>query len=433
MESRSERFGSFSSKKLSLLNLRKNAYMSSSALELVRPGGGDDEENMSLLGEQSNNQRMAVRTPGAIESLKNAMFGSKFNLLLIFVILGVVAPLAGWDDTYIFLFNFLAILPLARLLGDSTEEVAIRTNETLGGLLNATFGNATELIISIFALKHKYYRVVQVSLLGSILSNQLLVMGCSFFFGGILFHEQHFNRDIAGVYGSLLLMAVLGLVVPTAFAFTEDGCSNDSCPELLDISRATAVILVILYVALLVFQLRTHRSLMEEAEEDDDEGPQQPNMSLGTAIGMLAASTVLVALCSEYLVDSIESVAQQWNLSEMFIGLILLPIVGNAAEHATAVTVAMKGKMDLSIGVALGSSIQIALFVIPLLVIVAWMWDLPLSLDFHAFEAVVLIVSVFVVNSVVGDGSSTWLEGAMLIGAYCIIAIAYYYRDNTDF
>lgn len=222
------------------------------------------------------------------------------------------------------------------------------------------------MIISVFAIRKGLLRVVQVSLLGSVLSNQLLVTGCCFLFGGLYHSEQHFNPHIAAIDSSLLLMAVLGLTVPAAFSATEQMDCNVPCNanEIVAISHATAIMLFSLYLLLLFFQLKTHKHLMGHEKtlcEDDEleEEAEQASMTLGCAIGALCVTTILVAVCSEFLVNSLEEVSAKWGLSEVFIGLIMLPIIGNAAEHATAVTVAIKGKMDLALGVALGSSVQV--------------------------------------------------------------------------
>jgi len=408
-----------------------------------------------------------------------ALFSPKLNLLLVFCVLGPVAGVLKWGDTFAFTFNFLAILPLAQMLGNCTEEVALRVGEVIGGLLNATLGNATELIISVLAIQKGMLRVTQVSLLGSILSNELLVLGFCFFCGGLIHSEQHFSAKAASINSSLLILLILGLSIPAAYTAVVKSTSvtpsgflcNRPCEvaNLEDISHITALLLFSIYWMMLYFQLKTHKSLMEgkesppsprvspapqqpgyigdllrateamEAEQaaaaaaeqqEEEEEDEAPEVSLTVAVAGLVISTLLVALCSEFLVDAIEGVANAWNLSELFIGLILLPIVGNAAEHMTAVTVAMKGKMDLALGVALGSSIQIGLCVIPAVTIAGWAAGQPLTLDFHPFETIVLVMAVLVVTCTLSDGNSTWLEGAMLLVSYIIIAVVYLYRED---
>jgi len=420
----------------------------------------------------------AEKTPQTdIAAVRELVFGNKVCVFLLCIPFGTLAAFLNWSEDAVFVLNFFAILPLAQLLGDFTEEVALYTNDTIGGLLNATLGNATELIISIFAIEKNLLRVVQVSLLGSVLSNELLVTGCCFFFGGMYFKEQNFNAHIAAIDSSLLLMAVLGLTIPAAFSSTMSNDCRVPCkvPDIVTLSHFTALMLFFLYGMLLVFQLKTHTHLMDAAAEayrggggeegggnsgsggeegaiaSDQEGerqlqsllsretiifesethPEEATMTLRGSIVMLTITTLLVALCSELLVDSLEAVSKSWGLSEVFIGLILLPIIGNAAEHATAITVAMKGKMDLALGVALGSSVQIALCVVPALCLVGWILQKPLTLDFHPFETIVLVVSVLVVTSTVRQGTSTWLEGIMLIISYLIIALAYFFRKEV--
>jgi len=353
----------------------------------------------------------------------------------------------------------LAIIPLAKLIGDSTEEIALRTNQTLGGLLNATFGNAVELILGIIALTHGLLTVVQASLLGSILSNLLLVMGMCFVFGGARYKEQTFNRTAANTSGSILFVACFALIVPAALNAqltpnitlpnVASFNSNESLTQFLNgtynienqsmlvdaailaklliLSRGTAIILLIIYVLYLIFQLVTHKHLYEEIEDDEEE--EDPKMNLPTAILTLLVATVLVGICSEFLVDSIGGIVKEWGVSPSFIGLILIPIIGNAAEHLTAVSVAWKNKMDLAIGVALGSSIQIALLVTPILILVGWGIGQPLTFFYQTFETAVMFISVIVVNSLISDGESNWFEGSMLCAIYIILAIAFYQLD----
>ncbi|KAJ3278947.1 hypothetical protein HK104_001901, partial [Borealophlyctis nickersoniae] len=358
--------------------------------------------------------------PTVLSSLKHILFNNWINVLLVFVPLGVLAGLLNWGEVMIFTFNFFALLPMAKLLGLATEELALRTNQTIGGLLNATFGNLVELIVGVLALKEGLIRVVQASLLGSILSNLLLVLGASFLAGGIYYPNQTFNVTAAQTASSLLAIAVAACVIPAAFAFTVNGDNAEQL--LLDVSRGTAIILLIVYILYLTFQLYTHTEFYQDSEEDAEEA----QLTLPVAIILLLTVTVLVSVCGEYLVGSIEAVAKKGHLSDTFVGLILLPIVGNAAEHVTAVTVAMKNKMDLTIGVAIGSSMQIALLVTPFCVIVGWILDQPMSLNFSAFETSILFVSVYITNSIINDGKTNWLEGAMLLGAYGIIGIAFY-------
>jgi Ca2+:H+ antiporter len=333
--------------------------------------------------------------------------------------------------------------------------------------LNATFGNAVEIIISILALKAGLIRVVQSSLIGSILSNLLLVLGMCFLAGGYYHQTLRFNSTAAQTSTGLLFIAVLGIMMPAALkaqiqeeqdAFdkyeanlnvTELGNATDLVAEewkhalpvetrLLILSRGTAIVMIIIYGLFLFFQLKTHKDFYESApppEEDKgkhgdkkEESSEEEgvNMTWPMSLFFLAAITVLVAVCSEYLVGSIEGITLAWGISETFAGMVLLPIVGNAAEHLTAVTVSIKNKMDLAIGVAVGSSQQIAMMVTPLMVILGWIMGQPMSLYFEVFETAVLFMTVILVFALLNDGSSNWLEGTMLIGVYIILGIAFY-------
>jgi len=327
----------------------------------------------------------------------------------------------------------ISIVPLAKLLGTATEELAIRTNQTLGGLLNATFGNAVEMIIAVICLVNSspdndLLRVLQASLLGSILSNMLLVLGMSFFFGGLKYKRQEFNAQASSTTSSMLLLSVASIILPASYFLQTEGTPtgtdtvvNDT---LLKISRGTSIVTLIIYASYLLFQLKTHKHLYE-----DDEGDEKATLPAWGAVVLLMAVTVLVSILSDYLVDSINQVTVSLNITPTFVGIILLPIVGNAAEHVTSVSVAMKDKMDLSIGVAVGSSVQIALLVIPFMVELGWILDKGLTLYFFPFETVALFISVLLVNSVVFDGESNWLEGALLMAIYVIIGIGFYFQE----
>ncbi|KAF3904089.1 hypothetical protein ABW21_db0201536 [Orbilia brochopaga] len=405
--------------------------------------------------------------------LKAAVLSSYVNLMLVFVPVGIALHFTSVSPIVIFVMNFLAIIPLAGTLSFATEEIALRTGETLGGLLNASFGNAVELIVSIIALVKHEIVVVQTSLIGSILSNLLLVMGMAFFFGGINRVEQYFNTTVAQTASSLLAVAVLSLIIPSAFHWA--GSNGNNADEInrgiIGLSRGTSVILLLVYGVYLFFQLKSHadlfnmqsqkapkRSELEPSamqhllqqsanagssgdakpepimeEEEEEEGPQ-PELLLITAIVLLAGSTALVAICAEFLVDSLDYLTEHSPISKYFVGLILLPIVGNAAEHVTSVTVAYKDKMDLAIGVAVGSSMQIALLVIPFVVVLGWILGIDeMTLYFDGFQVVLLLVSVLLVNYLIQDGKSNFLEGTLLMATYIIIAVAaWYFPRNVD-
>ncbi|TQV96512.1 hypothetical protein V2A60_003095 [Cordyceps javanica] len=417
--------------------------------------------------------------------LQRTFLSSWINVLLFAAPVGIALNYVhSVSPTVVFVVNFIAIIPLAAMLSFATEEIALRTGETLGGLINATFGNAVELIVAIIALIKGEIVVVQTSLIGSILSNLLLVMGFCFFFGGLRRREQHFNTTVAQTAASLLALAVASVIVPTVFELKTQADQK----EIAKLSRGTAVILLLVYFAYLFFQLHTHLDVFNEEsqkvaarpwthghslkegfshmpgasalmrhspgsssqeqnlgpvatedqkpfEEDEEDGEDDPQLHFFVAIGTLLISTVIIALCAEFMVDSIDSLTKTTALRKEFVGLILLPIVGNAAEHATAVTVAVKDKMDLAIGVAVGSSMQVALFLIPLLVIIGWgLGNEYMDLSLDEFQVAVMFVAVLLTNYLIGDGKSHWLEGFLLICLYAIIATCsfFYPDDNSD-
>ncbi|GAA5908432.1 hypothetical protein JCM6882_007935 [Rhodosporidiobolus microsporus] len=375
--------------------------------------------------------------PGLVESVKNFVLSGWLNVLLIAVPLSFASHFAGWGSTADFIISFIAIVPLASLLGDATEQCSIKLGQTVGGLLNATFGNAVELIVAVLALKRGELRIVQTSLLGSILSNLLLVLGCSFLAGGLKFKEQTFQMTAAQASSSLMVLAVATLVIPAAYHGNKidggvgDGLlgtlenigKNSDIDGLLKLSRGTAIVLLFCYGSYLYFQLRSHAYLFEDPSEHEEE---EARMNIATATGALVVVTVITSFCADYLVGAIDEFAQKWSIPKAFIGLILLPIVGNAAEHVTSVWMAAKGKMELTIGVAVGSSIQIAVGLIPILVLVGWIIDQDLTLFFENFETIVLFVSVLLVDILVSDGRSNYLEGLMLIALYIVIALAFW-------
>lgn len=353
---------------------------------------------------------------------------NKISVLLVFIPLGLLAEHIGLPGPAVFMFNFFAIVPLAWLLGEATESIASYTGQTIGGLLNATFGNAVEMILSIFALQAGLIRVVQGSLLGSVLSNLLLVLGMAFLCGGYYYPVQKFNKTGAGANATLLMLACFSMVLPAIFVINYP---NEEHGSALAISHTTAVILGLMYVMFLVFQLKTHASeFVSEGEGDEDE--EEAPFSMGGSVCILFVVTLIVAACSEALVGSIEALTEEWGISESFVGIILLPIVGNAAEHATAITMAMRNKMDLAIGVAVGSSTQIALFVVPFTVLAGWVMGVEMTLDFKSFETAVMVLTVMITMSTLQDGKSNWLEGAVLMCSYLLVGCAFWYMPDHD-
>jgi Ca2+:H+ antiporter len=318
----------------------------------------------------------------------------------------------------VFVVSAAAIIPLAHLMGLATEELAARTGPTLGGLVNATLGNAAELIIGIFALRAGLIDLVKASITGSIIGNLLLILGLSLLAGGLKHQTQTFSRQAAGMNVALLSLAVVGLVVPALFDFTHPQ-SNPAL--LLELSLAVAGVLVVVYLLSLVFSLKTHRQLFRP------EGEQAPpTWPLRRSLLTLLVSTALVAWLSEILVGATEATIAQLGVSELFLGVIIIPIVGNAAEHGAAVLMAVRNKMDLSFAVAVGSSTQVALFIAPVLVFLSLALGNPMDLAFTSFEVTAVALGVGVVTVTSLDGESNWLEGAQLLAVYGILAAAFF-------
>lgn len=361
------------------------------------------------------------------------------SFLLIFIPISIAAHFLEWGSVVVFITSCVAILPLAAFLGTATEEIAVVVGPNLGGLLNATFGNATELIIALIALNAGLVNVVKATITGSIISNLLLVMGFAMLLGGLRYKEQDFQPIVARVNASSMNLAVIAILLPTAVDTTSVGISESTLQQL---SVAVAVVLIFVYILTLVFSLKTHSYLFDvgmaemaleegvEKSKESEHSEHKPNIWLW--VGVLLGITLLVALESELLVDSLEEATSSLGLTALFTGVIVLPVIGNAAEHATAVTVAMKNKMDLALSVAVGSSLQIALFVAPVLVLAGWLMGQPMDLDFNTFELVAVAVSVLIANSISSDGKSNWLEGTLLLAAYAVLGLAFYFHPVVD-
>jgi Ca2+:H+ antiporter len=353
------------------------------------------------------------------------------KVLLVFVPLAVIAEWLHWGPLMIFGFSAAAIIPLAGLMGEATEKLASRLGAGIGGLLNATFGNAAELIIALVALHRGLYDVVKASLTGSIIGNVLLVLGLSMVAGGLKRERQLFDKAAAAASSTLLLLAAIALVVPAAFHFIAEAkvATAELTPAreaLLErnLSLDIAIVLMAAYVLSLVFTLKTHVHLYTGAAESHEHEP----VSIGRAVGSLLVATALVAWMSEILVGAVEETSHALGLTEVFVGVIVVAVIGNAAEHSTAVLVAMKNKMDLALNIAIGSSIQIALFVAPLLVFASYaMPHGPMDLRFSAFEVLAVLAAVGTVNFVAQDGECNWLEGALLLAVYIVLALAFFF------
>ena len=351
------------------------------------------------------------------------LFTSWLDFLLIFVPATIVLEVLRTDPLLVFVSAGLAIIPLVGILGRVTEHLTTHVGAGIGALLNASLGNAAELIIALVALREGLHDVVKASLTGSILGNILLVLGVSMFAGGMKFERQKFNQTAAGMGASLLLLAAVGLVIPALFHYT---ASNRGMAIERELSLEIAVVLFIIYVLSLVFSLKTHRHLFAGEAHDASDLGEQP-WTRGASITVLTVVTCLVALMSEMLVGALEPAAHRLGLTQVFVGVILVALVGNAAEHSTAVMVALKNKMDLAYGIAVGSSLQIALLVAPLLVFASYLFGTPLDLIFTPFEVAAVTISVLIVGFVAMDGESNWMEGVMLVGVYLMLAIAFFF------
>mmetsp|Transcript_56963 Transcript_56963/g.128030 ORF Transcript_56963/g.128030 Transcript_56963/m.128030 type:complete len:442 (+) Transcript_56963:92-1417(+) len=397
---------------------------------------------------------------GVIAILKHPL-----SLLLICLPFGMVSHHQGWPEVYTFFFNFFAMVPLAKILGDATEELAVALkNDMLAGLLNATFGNAVEMVIMIQTLRAGLYDVVKATLLGSVLSNTLLVLGMSFFCGGIvgtavvpratkegsrmtmteMRHAetetvwvaekvQHYSVLNALINVSMLLLSCMCLSLVTVFQTVTD-VEGVSVLEgkMLPISRVCSLLIISAYAAYIVFQLGTHREALSEGDTTDEEDGDEEHLSITMSTVIMVICTIVVAHCSEMLVGALEETTRHAHISRHFIGIILLPIVGNACEHAAAVRFAIQDKPGLSIGIAIGSSTQISLFVVPFSVLCGWFMNKDMDLNFGALNTTVMTISVLVVLSMVVDGSSNWLQGYLLCAAYAVVAVLYWNFPDPD-
>lgn len=369
------------------------------------------------------------------------------NWLLLAVPVAIVMEITKAPAVWIFVVSCVAVIPLAGLMGRATESLAETLGPGIGGFLNATFGNAAELIIALMALIKgpTMYPLIKASLTGSIIGNVLLVLGLSIFCGGFRYKRQVFNRTAAGLGATLLALASIGLVIPTIyFWLLQRSPADESAKTIEFISEEIALILAITYILSLIFSLKTHQHLFAgEAPPPREEIPtsassaapalpEEMHWSRKTSIIVLLAATAGVALMSEFLIGSVEVAAHSLGLNGVFVGVIVVAIIGNAAEHSTAVLVAMKNKMDLSVNIAVGSSIQIALFVAPVLVFVSMIVHPghPLDLHFTALEVIAIVISIAVVAMVCNDGETHWMEGVLLLAVYAMLALAFFHLPD---
>ncbi|CUF98285.1 sodium/calcium exchange protein, putative [Bodo saltans] len=447
--------------------------------------------------------------PPLFDQLKEIAIGSKLNILYLFIPVAILSGMNDGPGALTFASSFFALIPLAALLGDLTEDLADQTNDAIGALINVTFGNITEVIVGFAALRLKQYDLIQMTMLGSVFGNMLLVLGSSLLIGGLKAPMLSFNGDAVKTYIGLLLLGCMGTVIPTAFSSLstesgsssavqnvsahvslvlmvfyflylffqlrthksmfdgedggEDGGEDDDDEEgdgpkfsfivafiaigavavlisiisdfLVDTVSSAAkkksLVLMVFYFLYLFFQLRTHKSMFdgedggEDGGDDDDEEGEGPKFSFIVAFVAIGAVAVLISIISDFLVDTVSSAADTFHLSRHFIGLVIIPIVGNVAEHASAIIMAAKGKIDIAFGVALGSSIQIQMFAFPLLAVASWVMGLDMDMNVTPFLAATLFVCVIVTYSCVFDSSATWLQGAKLLCAYLLLALAF--------
>ncbi len=359
-----------------------------------------------------------------MNTIKRYFRENPLSYLLVAIPLAVIAEWAGWGPIAVFLLSALAVVPLAGMIGSATEALAVYTGPRIGGLLNATLGNAAELIITLVAIRAGLMDLVKASITGSILGNLLLVMGAAMVFGGIKNGTQFFDRRNASNHSVLLTLSVMALVIPSFFSHSMGPETSLAVEEL---SLGVAAVMIVLYALGLLYSLRANNnSPVTAAPDASDEPEHHPSMSIRQAVILLVIATLGVVWMSELLVGSVEHVVSGLGLSEFFLGIILIPIVGNVAEHVVAVQVALRNKMELSVEIAVSSSVQVALFVAPVLVFVSLALGHPLTLVFNQFELLAVGSAVVVTALVAIDGESHWLEGAALLAVYLILGIAFF-------
>ena len=354
---------------------------------------------------------------------------SAIYFLLVFAPIAVVLNLVGADHLILFAMAIIGLIPLAKLIGDSTEHLATHYGATLGSLLNVTFGNAAEIIISVVAINAGLIELVKASITGSILGNIMLIFGLSLIAGGVKHKEQIFNRENAGLQSSLIFLAIIGLAIPTILSTTVlKPIDLVNQLKLQILSDVLAIVLICVYVAGILFTFFTHKHLFVAPGGADEVLEMNHNRwSKRKSFLILGASMVGVVAVSEILVGSVEETSKQFGFGELFVGAIIVGIVGNAAEHSSAILLARKGKIDLSIGIAAGSGTQIALFVVPILVMVGIILGQPFTLEFTLYELATLFLAAIIMNLIAHDGKSNWFEGIMLTAVYLIIAIGFYF------
>ncbi|AWB45185.1 calcium/proton exchanger [Paenibacillus sp. CAA11] len=346
-------------------------------------------------------------------------------VLLIFFALSAIGHYAEWNYTLQFVISAVAVIFMAGFLGKATESVAHYAGQRLGGFLNATFGNAAELIIGILLVKEGHFDMVKASITGSIIGNLLLVLGLSLLAGGLKYKIQNFNVTLAGLNGSLMILAIIALFVPAIFLHNHALHNEDK--NLL--SLIVAGILIVAYLLWLIFSMITHKNYLADVTENTEEelpNDHEPAWSKGQSILYLVIATVMVAFVSEWLVHTLDPITEKFGLTELFVGAFVVAIVGNAAEHSAAIMLAMKNKIGAAVEIAVGSSLQIALFVAPVLIFVSHLFSQPMDIFFTVIEIAAIGVSVFIAKSITQDGSTNWYEGLLLLAVYGILGVSFY-------
>jgi Ca2+:H+ antiporter len=367
---------------------------------------------------------VTAHTPSNIRAF---VTGNRLNVLVAFLPVALALRLAGANDVLVFLASALAVVPLAGLIGAATEEVARYVGPGIGGFLNATFGNAAELIIGVLALRAGLTEVVKASLTGSVLGNLLLVLGLSMVVGGWGRERQTFNRTNVGVSAGLLLLTVAALLLPDIYAEALSGAAPLSAPSIMTISVLVSIVMLVTYALSLLFSLKTHRSVLGTSHVD----AEPPRLTRRDALVLLFVATALTGLAAEVLVGSIEHAASAIGLSDLFVGAVVVAIVGNAAEHFSAVIFARRDHMDLAVGIALGSAAQVGLLVAPIAVLVSLLVGHPMALVFDHFELGAMLFAVLGVSFLSLDGESNWFEGVLLLAFYSVIAIIFFFVPST--
>ncbi len=345
-----------------------------------------------------------------------------FLLLLVFIPLSFYFAIFLRNSTLAFISATIALIPLATIIGYSTKELALQTNPSISGLISATFGNSIELIIAVFALSRGLTRLVQASIVGSIIGNILLLTGLSIFFGGLKYKEQRFNKTSLGVSSTMLIIAVVGLAIPSVYNIAADPNPR----QVQTLSDAVAIVLALIYIAGLVFSLFTHKDLFD-ASDTIRASKEKPTINKRKAGLILLFATIFVALVSEVLVREVKPATEMMGLTQTFVGVVIIAIITNIAEKSSSINFALQNKLDISLEVGLSSAIQIALFVVPILVLISDVFNYNFSLVFTLFEIIAVIFAVMIVNHLSSDGRCNWLEGAQLMSVYLIIAIAFYF------